>query len=122
MRPRLLHLGSDAHVFNNAGPVNSFNEAEAFTPRIRKIARRSRKTWPGFNEAEAFTPRIPYTARLKSSEGPSSFNEAEAFTPRIRENTRSKERRWNGFNEAEAFTPRIPFEREANLNSLIQLQ
>ena len=40
----------------------SFNEAEAFTPRIRVEARAStRKDRSGFNEAEAFTPRIGST-------------------------------------------------------------
>ena len=60
MRPRLLHLGSfvDGAVLAENHHM-CFNEAEAFTPRIRLeqfyaviIVLNS------FNEAEAFTPRI----------------------------------------------------------------
>ena len=83
MRPRLLHLGSEAEEAAKAKPEPSFNEAEAFTPRIRRrildydLIGRQR-----FNEAEAFTPRIPLNARHIGMSR-SRFNEAEAFTPRI---------------------------------------
>ena len=36
----------------------SFNEAEAFTPRIRMLTCIRPVNFCGFNEAEAFTPRI----------------------------------------------------------------
>ena len=42
------------------GGITGFNEAEAFTPRIRFEAKRKSKEKDGFNEAEAFTPRIQY--------------------------------------------------------------
>ena len=36
----------------------SFNEAEAFTPRIHRLVRLPLPAAESFNEAEAFTPRI----------------------------------------------------------------
>ena len=43
MRPRLLHLGYDVSHCRLPPPVNSFNEAEAFTPRIQARAEEARK-------------------------------------------------------------------------------
>ena len=132
MRPRLLHLGS-----RQAAPAGGllgvrFNEAEAFTPRIRDRADRLfRNKNERFNEAEAFTPRIRPPTGWRGRGG-RRFNEAEAFTPRIplcfdiiisQQHAASMRPRllhlgssiafiwfWEVpacFNEAEAFTPRI---------------
>ena len=60
-----------------------FNEAEAFTPRIRDCGFCLCDTLACFNEAEAFTPRIRVHDRCLIVLI-YSFNEAEAFTPRIR--------------------------------------
>ena len=58
MRPRLLHLGYRTYIRIYNTIIKSFNEAEAFTPRIymRNVA--LHPVLLGFNEAEAFTPRI----------------------------------------------------------------
>ena len=132
MRPRLLHLGSTNRSIHRRSLGRSFNEAEAFTPRIHGAFAAVRERGKGFNEAEAFTPRIllifcftgmarkyasmrPRLLHLGSRRAIGSdefrahrFNEAEAFTPRIRfivvlRFAATSPR----FNEAEAFTPRI---------------
>ena len=114
-----------------AGSVKCFNEAEAFTPRIRQAYRQAGEIIWSFNEAEAFTPRIPIcecgkeSFRIRASMRPRllhlgsrrilgygpigfrRFNEAEAFTPRIPAYRNHGPVRAMGFNEAEAFTPRI---------------
>ena len=58
MRPRLLHLGSNYRLWSQRWDQASFNEAEAFTPRIRMARRSGKILGSSFNEAEAFTPRI----------------------------------------------------------------
>ena len=91
--------------------MRGFNEAEAFTPRIRVHGQMQVHSAPtGFNEAEAFTPRIPellhrsrplheaasmrprllhlgsVASESMTCISPMRFNEAEAFTPRIHAN------------------------------------
>ena len=134
MRPRLLHLGSYVSLFEAQYVLRRFNEAEAFTPRIRQVSTPiGGRQIHRFNEAEAFTPRIrifpsrkaptrPPWASMRprllhlGSENPEyssqrvwyGFNEAEAFTPRILRSDRKRFRFADfRFNEAEAFTPRI---------------
>ena len=58
MRPRLLHLGYEGLGQHGPGEAHGFNEAEAFTPRIRHHHGRPQAEGVCFNEAEAFTPRI----------------------------------------------------------------
>ena len=78
MRPRLLHLGY-LKVAREAEHVQAgFNEAEAFTPRIRRPAPCAGTCVPRFNEAEAFTPRIH--ARIQEA-GPRSEN--ASMRPRL---------------------------------------
>ena len=66
MRPRLLHLGYGTDAQTGRGEYNGFNEAEAFTPRILRLAEeQTRGAGLCFNEAEAFTPRIPALKELQ---------------------------------------------------------
>ena len=60
MRPRLLHLGSEKRYTLDQTIHRCFNEAEAFTPRIRPEKEWIRQVFRRFNEAEAFTPRIQF--------------------------------------------------------------
>ena len=118
MRPRLLHLGSQSLDRKVSPKKLSFNEAEAFTPRIpRQEAWNRLKPTRRFNEAEAFTPRIQ-EKRNRQVVCRIRFNEAEAFTPRIHRVTRPNGATTGGFNEAEAFTPRIR-KRLVNLQTFI---
>ena len=65
--------------------MGSFNEAEAFTPRIHMI-----RAWPlGDKPGASMRPRLLHLGYMRicglsSPKMPISFNEAEAFTPRIR--------------------------------------
>ena len=88
--------------------IRRFNEAEAFTPRIRRLRGRVRPGRPG----ASMRPRLLHLgyqrANPRSAGGSARFNEAEAFTPRIQLERAHGELVTFGFNEAEAFTPRIP--------------
>ena len=88
---------------------SSFNEAEAFTPRIGEAGKEDEMNpLPSFNEAEAFTPRIGAL-----NEGPIPAEIRASMRPRLLHlGYRAAHGRGglacDGFNEAEAFTPRIP--------------
>ena len=84
MRPRLLHLGYDFVVQAYFEPrLTRFNEAEAFTPRIRlEVAGEvSGVNWASMRPRLLHLGYVPRWGRQVHA-GP-GFNEAEAFTPRI---------------------------------------
>ena len=107
MRPRLLHLGYDHKESHVDSRTSSFNEAEAFTPRILYYGSTSAS-----GRDASMRPRLLHLGYHAEMDGaarkPHSFNEAEAFTPRIPRGERPSTRAGGRFNEAEAFTPRIP--------------
>ena len=132
MRPRLLHLGYMANVTPIETAAASFNEAEAFTPRILPAlcitnpvvgaSMRPRLLHLGYKPATdnhgqtvcaSMRPRLLHLGYdrlgVGKAERPTRFNEAEAFTPRIPPQVlKANEDIPQSFNEAEAFTPRIP--------------
>ena len=83
MRPRPFGPGYIATINLKCRIFISFNEAQAFRPRIPYLSRRWKYAARRFNEAQAFRPRIQRKIMHGSAEYRIRFNEAQAFRPRI---------------------------------------
>ena len=131
MRPRLLHLGYQFNRIDTFRCQRSFNEAEAFTPRIRRASLGLRRARDGASMRPRLlhlgyrhpnVQRRPYLHAsmrprlLHLGYGPGDGNHAlqrpASMRPRLLHlgyppSVRPASRRRASFNEAEAFTPRI---------------
>ena len=123
MRPRHFCPG---YVLNHAWFVllsTSFNEAEAFLPRISRYdGGNPMINIKSFNEAEAFLPRIFNASLTSCHEHPAASMRPRHFCPGYVLTGETYANQSRSFNEAEAFLPRICLCRSYCASTAAKLQ